>query len=189
MATSNNIGIEANGDGLHAMHAIKLVDGRWGMKSQAGGLKQGGQLRIFASQWAKLDGYYWDLPRAGKYTLISTVRTYATSAGWGKIKLGVDRVFSPASEGSKLLVDDIGDDVHGSSVRITSWYEKKIFSLMNQAARFSWEVEVTGPIRVILHGMKSGDGLGIGIQNDGNGFASTIWYQNEEAVMPSLKKE
>ena len=193
-ATGGNIGMTGNGDGTHGMHAIKLEPGISGYRVQKGckGTCGGGK-KIFTGAWADLTGYWWNLPKAGKYTLVATVRTFATSAGWGKVKLSVDRAWSDCDGAQDkkcgLLVDDVGDDLFGTSAKITTQYDKKIFSLINLAATFTWSVEVTGAVRVMLQGMKSPGSGEIGLQNDNNGFASTIWYQKEETVPAAVKLE
>lgn len=154
------------------MHAIRLDPTNSGEKIQRGCKTCGGGVKVFGDgTWATLDAYRWDLPRAGTYTLIQTLRTYATSAGWGKVKLGLDAVYT--DHNTKMLIDDVGDIKFGASQRMMVHWDTKKWNLLNHAATFYWQVEVTGPARVVLQGMKKKGSGQIGVQNDGNGFSSS----------------
>ena len=125
------------------------------------------------TKWKTLPNYSWDLPHAGKYTLIVTLRTYTSSAGWGKVKLDVAP--NDDAKKAKLNVADNEKVKYGKSQRMMVYWKTKRFSFVNHAATFTWQVEVTGKLKIVLQGSASAGN--IGIQNDGNGYASCIWLK------------
>ena len=166
-------------------HIQQLDPHNSGQRIQRGCKTCGGGLKVFGNgAWVTLEGYRWDLPRAGTYTLVQTLRTYTNSAGWGKVKLDLDTQFT--DHDTKMLLDDVGDTKYGSSQRMMVNWDVKKWSFLNHAATFYWQVTVTGAARVVLQGMKLKGSGNIGVQNDDNGFSSSSWYKNTDTLPPSL---
>jgi len=184
-ASGTKIGIQTDSNGWNNMQLVKLDPAFSGQRIQKGCKTCGGGVQVFGQGvYTTLLGYRWDLPRAGTYTIIQTLRTYATDAGSGTVKLDLDAAFTDA--GTKMLLDDVGDVKYGESQRRMIHWDKKSWSLINHAATFYWQVTVTGPARVVLQGMRSKGGGKIGVQNDGNGFSGSIWYKNMDTLPPAL---
>ena len=170
-ATNSGIGWQSDSNGHNHFVAVKVEDGSVGEKQQSPEGGDTGRKNYRVGAFAKLTGYHWDLPGAGTYILYCTLRTYHGNYGKAVVKLDVNS----ASGDAKLLAPDKDGSKYGSTVRMQEYWKAKPFSFTNHIATWSWRVTVTGRMQIGLYG-KSDRGS-IGLQNDGNGWSSCIWWK------------
>ena len=129
----------------------------------------------FGKQWTSRNGYFWDLPSAGTYTLIALLRPRIEDQGMLKGKLTVHAEKSAAGAG--LLVPDAGGDKYGASTRGVAGWRQKRWSYVGNPAMMEWQVEVTGAIRVGLSGKQQASNRNQYFQSDGGGYAAMYWHK------------
>jgi hypothetical protein len=141
----------------------------------------GGTLQLIdpsGNSWTTLNGYFWDLPGVGTYTIMSSVRPFFNDKGTLMVKLGVDQ--ESTSPGAKLVVgnDDVFGEYGESTRGVLAWSAKR-FSFMGNAAYWEWQVTVTGPIRVTLQSKRTAGSAKMGFKSDSGGWGSMLWYKME----------
>jgi hypothetical protein len=187
-ATDGNMGLQNDGNGFTGMDMLQVDPVQSYVRVGVGAAPNGGDKKVFADEFEDLGGYYWDLPSAGTYTLVTTLNAFSTAAGWAKVKLSVGTMLGVASVATaKLLVDDVDDVEYGTSTRLLMAWEKKEFTLVEHAVSFTWStIEVTGGMRVMLQGMKKADGEMGTTSIVADGSCTFLWYKTDEVVAPAL---
>lgn len=176
-ATGYQIGLQSDSNGYLEFINIQVPEDKSGNNVVA----QDGARQFSTNKFTNINGFSWDLPEAGTYDLFASLRTYVTSTGAARVKLGIEDGSGPG----KLEIDDANNEKYGKSVRMLVSWNKKAWSLINQGVGMQWRVKVTGKVRVTLMGKASSNGLGL--QNDGNGYNNLMWW-NAEYAKPGLLK-
>jgi len=170
-ATNHGIGWQSDSNGHSHFVAVEIGKGKCGVKNQNNGEGNAGRKNYPVGKYGHMKGYDWELPEAGTYILFATVRNYHGGRGKANVMLNV----VTAAKGAVLKSADHGGIKYGSTIRMQEFWDRPAFSFTNHMSTWTWQVEVTGKMTIGLHGKAETNN--IGLQNDGNGWSNTIWWQ------------